>query len=88
MRTREDVVLDVRRADEFTTDHFESAVNVPLHELLRRIDEVPVGRVLVHCASGYRAGIASSILDRTGRNVVHIDAAYADAAAAGLAVSA
>jgi len=88
MRTRGDVVLDVRRADEFTTGHLESAVNVPLHELLRRLDEVPVGRVLVHCASGYRAGIASSILDRTGRNVVHIDAAYADAAAAGLAVSA
>lgn len=88
MRTREDIVLDVRRADEFATGHLVGAVNVPVHELLRRLDEVPLGRVLVHCASGYRAGIASSILDRSGRVVVQVDADYSEAAAAGLAVSA
>jgi rhodanese-related sulfurtransferase len=27
----------------------------------------------VHCRSGYRAGIAASILQRMGRSVVHVD---------------
>ena len=87
-RTGKDVVLDVRRADEFATGQFEGAVNVPVPELLQRFDEVPLGRILVYCASGYRAGIASSILDRSGRVVVQVDGAYSEAAAAGLAVSA
>ena len=40
----------------------------------------------MHCASGYRAGIAASLLQRAGRDVVHIDARFADAAAAGIAL--
>jgi len=28
---------------------------------------------VVHCASGYRASIAASLLDRAGRRVVAID---------------
>ncbi len=27
----------------------------------------------VHCRSGYRAGIAASLLQRAGRTVVHLD---------------
>ncbi len=79
-----DTVLDVRRADEFATARIAGAVNIPLHELLMRLDELPAGRLWVHCASGYRAGIAASLLDRAGRDVVHIDARFGDAAAAGI----
>jgi rhodanese-related sulfurtransferase len=38
----------------------------------------------VHCNSGYRAGVAASLLQRAGRDVVHIDARFRDAAAAGI----
>jgi rhodanese-related sulfurtransferase len=38
----------------------------------------------VHCASGYRASIAASLLDRAGRDVVLIDDSFDDAVAAGL----
>ena len=48
-------------------------MNIPLHELIDRVDELPAGEVWVHCASGYRASIAASILDRHGRDVVLID---------------
>ena len=74
----------MRRADEYTTSHLVGAVNIPLHELLTRIDEVPTGRLWVHCGSGYRAGVAASLLQRAHKDVVHIDAMFDDAREAGV----
>ena len=34
-------VLDVRRATEFADGHIDGAVNIPLHELLARIERRP-----------------------------------------------
>lgn len=82
-----DIVLDVRRADEFAASRVAGAVNVPLHELLLRLDDIPAGKLWVHCTSGYRAGVAASLLQRAGRDVVHIDAGFADAGAAGIALN-
>ncbi|MDQ0823239.1 hydroxyacylglutathione hydrolase [Arthrobacter sp. V4I6] len=82
----DDIVLDVRRADEYASSRIAGAVNIPLHELLMRLEEVPAGKLWVHCASGYRAGIAASLLHRAGRDVVLIDARFGDAAAAGIPV--
>ncbi|GAP55884.1 uncharacterized protein YrkH [Arthrobacter sp. Hiyo6] len=79
-----DIVLDVRRAEEYALSHVAGAVNVPLHELLTRLDEVPGGKLWVHCASGYRASVASSLLQRAGRNVVQIEAEFEDAGPAGV----
>lgn len=76
------VVLDVRRTDEHADGHLAGSVNVPLHELLTRLDDVPSGAVWVHCASGYRAGTAASLLERVGRTVVHVDDDYSTAAVA------
>jgi hydroxyacylglutathione hydrolase len=83
-RAAGDTVLDVRRADEYARARVAGAVNVPLHELLPRLAEVPAGKLWVHCGSGYRAGIAASLLQRAGRDVVHIDARFGDARAAGI----
>jgi hydroxyacylglutathione hydrolase len=66
-------VLDVRQRDEFDESHIDGAVNIPLHDLVDRIDELSARETWVHCASGYRASIAASILDRHGRPVVLID---------------
>ncbi|QYJ02793.1 MBL fold metallo-hydrolase [Nocardioides panacisoli] len=70
------VVLDVRRNDEYHAAHVDGAVNVPLHELPQRLDDVPVGEVWVHCASGYRASVGASVLDAAGRSVVLVDDAF------------
>ncbi|CCH29964.1 rhodanese-like domain-containing protein [Actinosynnema sp. NPDC047251] len=78
------VLLDVRRADEHRAGHLTGAANIPLHDLVRRIGEVPPGEVWVHCASGYRAGIAASLLHRAGREVVHVDDEWDRAADHGL----
>lgn len=71
--TRRPVVLDVRQRGEFDGGHIPDALNIPLHEISRRIDEVPGGEVWVHCASGYRSSIAASLIDRADRAVVLID---------------
>ena len=73
------VVLDVRRDDEWAESRVDGAVHIPLHDLERRLDDVPDGEVWVHCASGYRASIAASLLDRAGRAVVAIDDEWATA---------
>lgn len=74
------VVLDVRRDDEWAEGRIEGAVHIPLHGLEERLDEVPDAQVWVHCASGYRASIAASLLDRAGRSVVAIDDEWSAAA--------
>jgi hydroxyacylglutathione hydrolase len=67
-------VLDVRRHDERRGVAIATSQHLPLHELERRLDEVPTGaEVWVHCASGYRASIAASLLARAGRTPVLID---------------
>ncbi|MFY9808545.1 MAG: rhodanese-like domain-containing protein [Pseudonocardiaceae bacterium] len=79
-----DVLLDTRRDDEWASGHIEGAVHIPLHELRERLDDVPPGRVWVHCGSGYRASIAASILHRADRDVMHINQEYAAAEKSGL----
>ncbi len=59
-------------------------MNIPLHELPGRVAEVPHGEVWVHCASGYRASVAASLLDAAGHRVVAIDDDFEYAAKVGL----
>ncbi|HEY2577386.1 MAG TPA: MBL fold metallo-hydrolase [Streptosporangiaceae bacterium] len=80
------VVLDVRRPDEWRDGHLAGATHVPFWELEQRTGEVPAGEVWVHCASGFRASIGASILDRAGRQVVHVDDDWPRAAELGLPV--
>jgi rhodanese-related sulfurtransferase len=81
------VVLDVRRPDEWAAGHLPGAVHIPFWEVERRTGEVPEGEAWVHCASGFRAAIGASLLDRAGRQVVHIDDDWERAAKAGLPIT-
>jgi hydroxyacylglutathione hydrolase len=81
-----DVLLDVRMSNEWRAGHIDGAVHIPLPDLPARLADVPAGTVWVHCGSGYRAAAATSLLQRAGRRVVHLDDAYAGAAGAGLPI--
>jgi len=74
-------VLDVRRDDERAVSHVAGSLHLPLHELAERLDEVPGGEVWVHCAAGYRAAVACSLLDRQAggrdRTLVLVDGDFA-----------
>ena len=78
-------VLDVRRADEFESARIEGAINIPIHELPRRLDEVVqvsnggTEEVWVHCAGGYRASVAASFLSAAGHPLVAIDDSFDNA---------
>jgi len=76
---REVVVLDVRRVDEHESARIDGAVNIPLHELWARLADVPAGEVWVHCAGGYRASVAASMLDAADRSLVAIDDSFDNA---------
>jgi len=61
------VTLDVRSAQEWSQDHLEGAIHIPLPQLLRRIGGFPRKLPLtVVCGSGYRSSIAASLLEMEG----------------------
>lgn len=65
-------LLDVRTPEEFAAGHIEGAVNIPVQELERRIDEVGAKeqQLVVYCRSGNRSRTAKGILERAGYNKV------------------
>lgn len=81
------VVVDVRRPDEWQAGHLQDAIHIPFWELEGRIGEVPEGEVWVHCASGFRASIAASLLARAQRTTVLLNADWTDAIDIGLPIT-
>ena len=79
------VVLDVRRDDERARGAIPGSTHVPMHALLDRLGALPPGQLWVHCATGFRASIAASLLDRDGFDVVLVDDDYDEAVTSGLA---
>jgi glyoxylase-like metal-dependent hydrolase (beta-lactamase superfamily II)/rhodanese-related sulfurtransferase len=57
-------ILDVRNYSEVKEQvYFPSSINIPLHELRERTNEIPAGKpVVVHCVGGYRSAAAAGIL--------------------------
>ncbi len=77
-------VLDVRQRAEWLSGHIRGAQNLPIQDLSEHLDELPKGELLVHCAAGYRASIAASLIDRAGHPVVLIDDDFNNAEKVGL----
>jgi hydroxyacylglutathione hydrolase len=60
-------VLDVRQQAEWETGRVPGSLHIHVGELPARLDEVPRdAEVWTTCASGHRASIAASLLDRAG----------------------
>jgi glyoxylase-like metal-dependent hydrolase (beta-lactamase superfamily II)/rhodanese-related sulfurtransferase len=82
-------VIDVRRDDELrATGAVSGSRHYPLHQLVAGNAALPAGPLLVHCASGFRASIAASLLHRSGHDVVLIDDPFVNAGAVGIVVHA
>jgi len=58
-------IVDIRNQPEVEANKpFKSSINIPLHELRERAQEIPTDKpVVVHCAAGYRSAAGSSILE-------------------------
>ncbi len=70
------VIVDVRTAAEFEKDgYIEGAVNVPMSEILGKLDQLPAkdAMFVVNCASGHRGSVVSMALRMLGyTNVVNL----------------
>lgn len=79
-------ILDVRLPADWDDSHVIGSVNIPLHEVMTEIEQLPQNQVIwVHCASGYRASIAASLIDRSGRTPILVDDTFEHALELGLA---
>lgn len=81
-------VIDVRNSNEYAGGHLSGSRHIPLGYLRDRMADVPADEpVIVHCQSGVRSAIATSILAAAGRtNVVDLIGGFAGWEAAGLPV--
>lgn len=71
-------VLDVREPAEVQGGAIENSIHIPLGQLPARTDELDREKLLVvHCKSGYRSSIATSILRRAGfRDIANLTGGY------------
>jgi rhodanese-related sulfurtransferase/glyoxylase-like metal-dependent hydrolase (beta-lactamase superfamily II) len=73
-------VVDVRDEHEWASGHVPGAVHIYVPDVPHRAAEIPLeAPVAVHCASGYRAGIAASLLEQAGlKRIIHVNGPYSD----------
>ncbi len=64
---KEDIIIDIRKKSEYDSEHLVRAINVPLNEINKHLEQFPKDKNFVlYCAGGYRSMIASSILKQRG----------------------
>jgi hydroxyacylglutathione hydrolase len=81
------LVLDVRFAHEWRSGHIRGARHVSLPEIGSVLSVLPGDEeIWVHCAAGFRAAIAASLLSTSGLRPVLVDDVIDNAVAAGLVV--
>ncbi len=76
--TADDLLIDVRRADEFESGKINNAINIPVDELRKRMREIPKDKnVFIYCEAGLRGYLAQRILLQNGyKNVKNLSGGY------------
>jgi phage shock protein E len=62
------LVVDVRTTDEFEEEHFPNALNIPVDQIQRRLNELGEKNkpLVLYCASGARSAYAAKIIRSAG----------------------
>ncbi|HEY4937224.1 MAG TPA: FAD-dependent oxidoreductase [Puia sp.] len=67
----EDLLIDVRRADEFSAGSIPGAINIPVDDIRSRLQEIPADKnIYIYCEAGLRGYLAQRILKQNGYNNV------------------
>ena len=71
---RKDLLLvDIRSEKSYKEGHIDGAVNIPLYQITRRYDEIPLDRTVVLIDDqGFRTFLAGSYLERKGFKVMRL----------------
>ena len=72
------VYVDVREADELEEGKIDTAVNIPLGQLIRKarhgdLDDLKRKKIVTYCSGGYRGNIAADELNKLGFDTVNIE---------------
>lgn len=83
-------IMDVRKPSEWSAEHIESSINIPLDFINEKMGEISKEeKYYMHCRSGYRSTVAASILKARGFDqLINVHGAFADMASAGLPTTA
>jgi len=66
-------VIDVRKPGEYNAEHLDNVASFPLDFIRKNVNELDVTKTYyIHCASGYRSIIASSMLKAKGIDVIDL----------------
>ena len=89
MEENELEIFDVRKPNEFLSEHVPMAQNTPLDFINDHMSEFPQKNAFyLHCAGGYRSVIAASILKSRGiHNLIDIKGGFAKIKESGIKVS-
>ena len=89
MEDNELEIFDVRKPNEFLSEHVPMAQNTPLDFINDHMSEFPQKNAFyLHCAGGYRSVIAASILKSRGiHNLIDIKGGFAKIKESGIKVS-
>jgi len=67
IKTGTATIVDVRSTAEFMGGHVVGSINIPLHEIPTRINEIKeMKNIVLCCASGNRSGQATAFLKQNG----------------------
>ncbi len=73
MQREQFTIVDVRGASEWKEGHVPGAINIPVGYLAERIGSIPRDMpIVLHCQSGARSAIASSVMLREGVPVLNL----------------
>jgi rhodanese-related sulfurtransferase len=73
-------IIDVREPDEYAAGHIDSAINIPLHELLDNLAQLPESKtmpILLYCHTQKRATHALVVLRELGyTNIFNLEGGW------------
>jgi NADPH-dependent 2,4-dienoyl-CoA reductase/sulfur reductase-like enzyme/rhodanese-related sulfurtransferase len=75
---QDDLLIDVRRADEYSNGKIERAINIPVDDIRNRLNEIPTNKTIyIYCEAGLRGYLAQRILRQNGfNNVFNLSGGY------------
>lgn len=76
-KDKNNLFIDVRNEDEYQSGHIDVAINIPLDELRKHLNEVDKNKTLcINCQSALRSYIACRILLQYGFKCKHLSGGY------------